>query len=229
MSTDPGQHGAPRYYRPGPSSGTYPQYPQNPYPQGWTPGAAPAPYPQQAAPQWNATGGAGREAPPAGLGREPAGRVPRPRQVLTALILLLASALPFVVTGLTAMFVTVDDALLNQAGVPRDQIDQAMAQAGITMGQLNQLFRVMGAIFLVLALAHAALAVVAFLGRPGARLALAVVTGVYSLTLLLLMAASLPLFAVLVIAVAATGIALLYSAPAREWYAARRVGAASRS
>ncbi|ANY07276.1 hypothetical protein [Pseudonocardia sp. HH130630-07] len=218
MSTDPGQQGAPQYYRPGPSSGTYPQYPQNPYPQGWTPGTAPAPYPSHGPVQPS----------PAGLGPAPVRKVPRPRQVVSALILLLASVLPFVVMGVTALFVTVDDRLLDEAGVPRDQIDQAMAQTGMTMEVLNQLFRVMGGIFVVLALAYAVLAVVAFLGRSGARLTLAILTGVYGLTLLLLMAA-MPLFAVLVIAVAASGVTLLYSAPAREWYAARRTGVAGRS
>jgi hypothetical protein len=238
VSNDPGPQGPPQYYRPGPSSGTYPQYPQNPYPQGWTPGAQPAPYPQQVpdrpgdqggpgpAPQWNTT---------AGWGPPPAGTVPsgdrgpsRPRQVVTGLVLLLASTVPFLVMGITTMFVTVDDALLAESGVPRDQLDQAMGQTGITMDQLTQLFRVMGGIFLVLALVYAALAVVAFLGRSGARLTVAILTAVYGLPLLLIMAASLPLFAVLVVAVASAGVVMLYSRPANEWYASRRVGAAQR-
>ncbi|ALE72081.1 hypothetical protein AD006_08720 [Pseudonocardia sp. EC080610-09] len=230
VSNDPGQQGPPQYYRPGPSSGAYPQYPQNPYPQGWTPGMQPAPYPQQApdqagqagqAPQWNTAGGWG-PAPSGG------GKVVRPRQVLTGLILLIAATVPFLVMGITTMFLTVDDALLDESGIPRDQLDQAMAQAGITMDQLTQLFRVMGGIFLVLALVYAALAVVAFLGRPGARLTVAILTGVYGLPLLLIMASSLPLFAVLVVAVASAGVVMLYSRPANEWYASRKVGAAQR-
>ena len=226
VSNDPGQQGAPQYYRPGPSSGSYPQYPQNPYPQGWTPGAQPAPYPQQpsgTAPQWNSGN------PPAGLGPRPAGRLSRPGHVLTALILLLAAALPFVVMGVAAMVTPVDASMLDQAGVPRAEMDAVLAQAGMTFEQLAQMVRVMGGIFLALALLYAVLAVVAFLGTGGARLAIAVLTGVYGLPLLLMMAATLPAFAVLVLAVASTGVALLYSRPAKEWYASRKVGAAQRS
>ncbi|MBP2365657.1 hypothetical protein [Pseudonocardia parietis] len=242
MSNDPGQQGTPQYYRPGPSSGTYPQYPQNPYPHGWTPGTPPAPYPQQVpggsdpqqagpqpGPQWNTTGGGGWGNPPAGLGQTPAAKAPRPRQLVTALIMLLAAALPFVLMGVAAMVTPVDESMLEQAGIPRAEYEAMMTQAGMTFDQLAQMVRVMGAVFLVLALIYAALAVVAFLGAGGARLALAVLTGVYGLPLLLMMAPTLPLFGVLVVAVAAAGVVLLYSRPAKEWYAARKVGAAQRS
>ncbi|MBC3189584.1 hypothetical protein H7X46_00695 [Pseudonocardia sp. C8] len=224
MSNDPGEQGTPRYYRPGPSSGTYPQYPQNPYPHGWTPGAPPPPFPAPPAGQtrWNAAGDA-----PAGTGR-PQGRVARPPQVVTALVLLLAAALPFVLMGVAAMLTPVDESVLNQAGIPRAELDAMMAQAHVTFAQLTQMVRVMGGIFLVLALAYGALAVVAFLGRGGARLALAVLTGVYGLPLLLMTAPTLPWFAVLVVAVAAGGVVLLYGRPASEWYAARKAGAGQR-
>ncbi|MFP5069439.1 hypothetical protein ACLFMI_07215 [Pseudonocardia nantongensis] len=233
-----------RYYRPGPSSGHYPQYPQNPYPQGWTPGAVPAPPPpsgQDASPQQGQTpSGQPRygqqpygqqqygqaqygQAPPAGLGQGGGARVPRPGQVTTALILLIVATLPFVLMGVTAMFATVDDELLNQAGIPRAEVDAMMAQAGLTLDQLTQAIRVMGGMFLVLAAVYAALAVVAFLGRPGARIALVVLTAVYGLPLLLMMAPTLPLFAVAVLALAAAGLWLLFSPPARTWYASRAV------
>ena len=233
VSTDPGRGDppTPQYYRPGPSSGSYPQYPQNPFPQGWTPGTSPGPYPQQpapAGPQWNTsdTGGSG---PPAGLGRTPPATAPRPRQLVLGLILLLAAALPFVLMGVAAMVTPVDESILDQAGIPRAELDALMAQAGMSFEQLAQMVRVMGAIFLALALVYAVLAVVAFRGAGGARLALAVLTGVYGLPLLLMMAPTLPLFAVLVLAVAAFGLVQLYSRPAKEWYAARKVGAAQRS
>lgn len=236
VSNDPGRDGptsAQQYYRPGPSSGSYPQYPQNPYPQGWTPGAAPAPDPQQpadpAAPQWNTSGESGWGGPPAGLGQSPSARASRPRQVVTGLILLLAAALPFVLMGVAAMVTPIDESVLDQAGIARGEFEAMMSQAGMTFDQVAQMIRVMGGVFLVLALIYAALAVVAFLGRGGARLALAVLTGVYGLPLLLMMAPTLPIFAVLVMAVAATGVVLLYSRPAKEWYAARKVGAAQRS
>ncbi|MEV1294999.1 hypothetical protein [Pseudonocardia sp. NPDC049635] len=228
MSSNPGEQGAPQYYRPGPSTGHYPQYPQNPYPNGWTP-AAPAPA-QQPGPQWN-TGSApqGWGQPPAGLAPGGTAPVARPRQVVTALILLIAAALPFVLMGATAMAAEIDQAALDQAGVPRAELESVMAQAGVTMDQLTQLVRVMGGVFLVLALVYAALAVVAFLGRPGARLALAVLTAVYGLPLLLLMAPSIPVFAVAILAIASTGVVLLYGRAAKEWYASRKVGAARRA
>lgn len=222
VSNDPGQQGTPQYYRPGPSSGHYPQYPQNPYPQGWTPGALPPPPPgQDAAPQYGQQP-YGQQSP-AGLGEGGAAPVPRPRQVTTALILLIAATLPFVLMGVTAMFATVNDELLNQAGIPRAEVDAMLTQAGLTLEQLTQAVRVMGGVFLVLAAVYAALAVVAFLGRPGVRIALVVLTVVYGLPLLLMMAPTLPLFPVAVLALAATGLWLLFSAPAKAWYASRAV------
>ncbi|WP_224389218.1 SurA N-terminal domain-containing protein [Pseudonocardia sp. ICBG1293] len=245
MSSDPGQHDAPQYYRPGPSTGRYPQYPQNPYPNGWHGGSTPPASPQQApaaptpapqpgpgrqagqGPQWNA--GSGWGPPPAGLGSGPQGRPARPRQVLSALIVLVAAALPFVVMGIGAMFATITDAVLDDTGIPRADIDAALAQTGLTMDQLTQFVRVMGGVFLVLGLVWIALAVVAFLGAGGARIALAVLAGVYGIPLLLLMAPTLPLFAVLVVVLSVAGVALLYGPAAKEWYATRRLGAASRS
>ncbi|MBN9737278.1 hypothetical protein PP1_019905 [Pseudonocardia sp. P1] len=241
VSNDPGQQGPPQYYRPGPSSGAYPQYPQNPYPQGWTPGMQPAPYPQQApdqagqAPQWNTAG-----AQPAGL--TPSGRreVTRPRQVVSALILLIASALPFVFFGIAALLVPLDGTVLNddllaQAGMPRPEFETMLAQAGMTatefLDAVGVAMRVFGAVVLVLGLAYIGLGVAAFRGSAGARLSAAIVTGVFGLVLflfLMLAGREALLFAVLVLAVAAGGITLLYSAPAKEWYASRRVGAAQR-
>ncbi|MEQ3550420.1 hypothetical protein WIS52_08050 [Pseudonocardia nematodicida] len=228
MSSESGHHG-PQYYRPGPSSGHYPQYPQNPYPTGGgpTPGAGrPAgfgPDPQQQVGQWQQGWAPPAGGAPAGLGQTGTAPVPRPRQVVTSLILLLTSTVPFVFMGIQAMFMTINQALLNDAGIPRSQLAQVEA-AGITMDQLTQLFRVMGGVFVVLALVYAVVAVVAFRGRPAARLVLAILTAVYGLPLLLLMAASpLALFAVAVLALAGVGVWLLYSQPAREWYAARKV------
>ena len=244
VSNDPGQQGAPQYYRPGPSSGTYPQYPQNPYPQGWAPGTPPAPYPQQApdrqdapqagsAAQWNDTGA------PAGLSSAPAGKVARPRQVVSGLVLLLAATLPFLIFGVAALVVPLDGSILNeqtllQSGMPRADLDAMLAQSGLTMDQFLGLagatLRVMGAVTLAAALLYGLLAVVAFLGRAGARLSVAILTGVFGLVLLLLMGfGGQPLFAVLVVAVAAVGVSRLYGAPANEWYASRKVGAAQRS
>lgn len=220
VSTDPGPQDEPRYYRPGPSSGHYPQYPQNPYPHGWTPGAVPPPPPPVTGPQ---PGAPDPGSPPAGLGPGAAAPVPRPRQVVTALVLLLTASVPFVLMGVSAMVATVDDALLGQTGVPRAELDAMMARAGLTMAQLTTVVRVMGGIFVVLALAYVAVAVAAFLGRAGARITLVVLTAVYGLPLLLMTAPTLPLFAVAVVGLAATGSWLLFSPPAKVWYASRAV------
>lgn len=240
VSSDPGQHDAPQYYRPGPSTGRYPQYPQNPYPNGWHGGSTPPPSPQQApaapapqpgqgqGPQWNTASGWGP--PPAGLGSEPQGRPARPRQVVTALVALIAAAVPFVVTGIGSLFVTVNESLLNDSGIPRGEFDAALAASGMTMAQFGQAVRVMGVVFLVLALVWIALAVAAFLGAAGARIALIVLLVLYGIPLLLIMLiGGQPVFAVLVVGVAAAGVALLFGRPAKEWYAARKLGAASRS
>ncbi|MBN9754535.1 hypothetical protein Ae406Ps2_4486 [Pseudonocardia sp. Ae406_Ps2] len=229
VSSDPGQHDAPQYYRPGPSTGRYPQYPQNPYPNGWHGGSMPPPSPQQA-PAAPANTASGWGPPPAGLGSGPQGRPARPRQVVTALVALIAAAVPFVVTGIGSLFVTVNESLLNDSGIPRGEFDAALAASGMTMAQFGQAVRVMGVVFLVLALVWIALAVAAFLGAAGARIALIVLLVLYGIPLLLIMLiGGQPVFAVLVVGVAAAGVALLFGRPAKEWYAARKLGAASRS
>lgn len=223
VSNDPGPRENPSpYYRPGPSSGSYPQYPQNPYPQGWRPGAAPAPFPQQPpTPGYDPHLDTGP--PPAGLPAAGTAPVSRPRQVTSALLLLLTATLPFLLMGVTAMFATVNDELLDQAGIPRAELDAMMAQTGLTTDALTQAVRVMGGVFLVLALAYAGVAVAAFLGQAWARVVLVVLTALYGLPLLLMMAPTLPLFAVAVLALAVTGLWLLFSPPAKTWYAARAV------
>ena len=59
---------------------------------------------------------------------------------------------------------------------------------------------------------------------------LIVLLALYGLPLLAIMATSgQPVFAVLVIGIAAVGVTLLFGRPAKEWYATRKLGAASRS
>lgn len=38
---------------------------------------------------------------------------------MTALVALIAAAVPFVVTGIGSLFVTVNESLLNDSGIPR--------------------------------------------------------------------------------------------------------------
>lgn len=236
VSSDPGQHDAPQYYRPGPSTGRYPQYPQNPYPHGWHGGATPPASPQQApaapAPQPGTTAPptSGWGPPPAGLGGGPQGRPARPRQMVTALVALVAAALPFVVTGIGSLFVTFNESLLNDAGIPRGEFDAALAQSGLTMAQFGDAVRILGVVFVAMAVIWIVLAVAAFLGASWARVVLIVLLALYGLPLLAIMGTSgQPMFAVLVIGIAAVGVTLLFGRPAKEWYATRRLGAASRS
>ncbi|MFP5019679.1 hypothetical protein [Pseudonocardia phyllosphaerae] len=232
MSTEPGQDeqpSTPQYYRPGPSSGTYPQYPQNPYPNGWAPGTSPAPYPQQPspAPQAPAPEQAPHQQPsgpypawPGGTGSSPQPAT-RPTQVRLALVLLLLSALPFVLMGVVAMRTTIDQATLDGSGIPRALAEQALTNSGFTFEALTTAVRVMGGVFVVLALVYAVVAFVAFRGSSGARFVLVVLTVVYGIPLLLMMAPTLPSFAVAILALAAVGIWLLFTPAARTWYDAR--------
>lgn len=149
---------------------------------------------------------------------------------MTGLVLLLAAALPFMPMSVAALVTPVEESSLNQAGVPEAELEAMMAQAGMTFEELVGLVRVMGGVVLVLALMYAVLAVVAFRGAARARLALAVLTGLNGLPLLLITAASpASLFGMLTVAVAAVGVVQLYSRPATQWYVARKGRGALRS
>jgi len=223
-----GAPGGPAYYRPGPSSGYYPQYPQNPF----GPGSEGRPLPQFSA---------GHPAParqehvtypyggpfPAGTGPQfvgQSGPAPsRPRSMVTALVLLLVPPVFFLAGGLAIALVPFDlNALPPEAGV-----QQALAQSGLTAERLLSFMRIFGVVVAVLALIYGVLAVVSFVGKLGALVTLTVLTVLFDLFLLLtlLSAAANPAGAILPMILLATSVAgvwLMFSAPARAWFAAKR-------
>lgn len=217
----------PAYYRPGPSSGYYPQYPQNPYGPGSS-GVPPqfsAGYPA-ARPQENVTYPYGGPFP-AGTGPQYAGRTGapggRPRNVVTAFVLLLVPPVLFLLVGLVLTLTPLTPDMIP----PEAGIEEALAGSGLTMDQLLSAMRTFGAVLAVLALVYAALAVVAFLGKLGALITLTVLTVLFDLFWLLALVSSVanPLGAILPVIVLGTsvaGVALMFSAPARAWFAGQR-------
>ena len=232
--TSDGQAGdAPVYYRPGPSSGHYPQYPQNPYggqaygnhPYGrqisgrpeTTPAPPPAGYPQPYPPS-----------SPQPYGQAPAGRprdgaVPRPAPVTAALVLFLVPAALFLIGGLGLAFAPITPEMLSA----QPEVDQALAQSGLSMTQFLSFVRTAGAIFAVGAAVYGLLAVVAWLGKFGALVGLTVLTAVFDLFWLVALLGSLgdpvgALVPLVVIALSVGGLVLMYQPPVRAWFTAQR-------
>lgn len=213
----------PAYYRPGPSSGYYPQYPQNPYGGGRTPSYAQPQYGQPAVPPQY---GQAPYAQP-GYGGAPgtgwAGPVSRPPTMIVSLVLLLLAALPFLVGGLAVSIAPLTEEMFP----PEAGLEQLQAQAGIGFAEIVSLFRTLGVVMAVLAAVYMVLAVVAFTGRAGARLALTVLTVLFGLFLLVALVGSLgnPLslaVPLLVLVASVAGVALMFGAPAKAWFASRR-------
>ncbi len=217
----------PAYYRPGPSSGYYPQYPQNPYGPGSS-GVPPqfsAGYPP-AGRQENVTYPYGGPFP-AGTGPQFAGQAgaagKRPANVVTAFLLLLVPPALFLVVGLVLTLTPLTPDMFP----PETGIAEALTASGLTMDQLLSAMRTFGAVLAVLAVLYAVLAVVSFLGKLGALITLTVLTALFDLfwLLALLSAATNPLGAILPVIVLGTsiaGVVLMFSAPARAWFAAKR-------
>lgn len=223
---DGGASGGPAYYRPGPSSGYYPQYPQNPF----GPGSEGRPLPQFSA-GYPATGGHEQVTYPYG-GPFPAGTGPqfvggpapsRPRSMITALVLLLVPPVFFLVGGLAIALAPFDlNSLPPEAGV-----QQALAQSGLTAERLLSLMRIFGVVVAVLALLYAVLAVVSFVGKLGALVTLTVLTVLFDLFLLLTLVSAVanPAGAILpflLLAASVAGVWLMFSGPVRAWFAAKR-------
>lgn len=222
------------YNSSGPSTGHYPQYPQNPYgPQagGWY-GAPQQPYPQPyappqyAPPQQAGYGGTdvygGWSPPPAGMVAEP--EAPRrPRSVALGMVLMILAALPFLILGILGTTVP----LTRDMFPPELGLDALLAQSALTFEQLVDAVRVLLAFIALLALAYIVLAVVAFTGRNWARVTATVLTAVFAVVMLLNLPGVLgnPSALVLVLAPVVLGIAgvlLMRSAQASAWFASRR-------
>lgn len=232
------------YYRPGPSSGHYPQYPQNPYggrpygshPYGQqvygqpgTPAQAPQPgyqqnpYPQAYPPPQGQPAGFPQQPGPDAWGRPQPGAVLRPRSVTVALVLFLLPAALFLVGGLAMAFAPITPEMLSA----QPQVDEALARSGLSMTQFLSFLRTAGAVVAFGAAVYALLAVVAYLGKFGALVGLTVLTVLFDLFWLVALLGSLaaPAGAVvplLILLVSVGGLVLMYQAPAREWFTAQR-------
>jgi len=162
---------------------------------------------------------------PAGLGGPEAAPPPkRPGSMHLALLLVVVSALPYLLIGLAAIVVA------GQAATALSPDDLArLEQLGVDVGQV---MRTTGAVILAVALAYVLLGVLAWTGRRWARALLAATT----VGFVLMVAASvlaagsqgLPLdgASILVLAVplivALAGLALMFGGAARDWFARRR-------
>lgn len=160
--------------------------------------------------------------PPAGLGGDaapPPAR--RPGSVHLALVLLLLSALPYLLIGLLAFAAAGD----IQSVVPPEALPQL--PPGV---DLEQLVRTTGAVILGVTLVFLLLAVLAWTGRGWARALAAAMVGGFALMVLASVAAAqgavLDPTGLVVLAVpvllAATGAGLMFGSTARAWFSRPR-------
>jgi hypothetical protein len=164
-------------------------------------------------------------APPAGLGPgdgvEPARR---PGSVTLALVLLVVSVLPYLLVG----FLAVAAAGTVESAMPPDQLAQ-LQQVGV---DVEQVVRATGVLLLGVALIYLVLAVLAFTGRRWARALLAAMTAGFVLMAFASVAAAssqglaIDGGSLLVIGgpalLAVVGVALMFGAAARAWFARSR-------
>jgi len=161
---------------------------------------------------------------PAGLGPEADLPPKRPGSMHLALLLVVVSALPYLLIGLAAV------AIAGQAATALSPEDLAQLEGlGVDVAQV---LRTTGAVILAVALAYVLLGVLAWTGRRWARALLAATTVGFVLMVAasVLAAGSQGLAldggSVLVLAVplvvALAGLALMFGGPARDWFARRR-------
>jgi hypothetical protein len=219
VSTPSDPSDQPRYdpYSGGPSSGQYAQYPQNPYGTGSS--GTPYGY-QQQAPQPYAYNPYGQQQPGPGAYDPEPEAVRRPGAMVGALVLLVVSALPFLVFGVLGLFVPI-----TQAQFPAELgLDALLTQYNVTFDQFLQAVRLIVALVAVLALVYIVFASLAFGGRNWARIATTVLTVIFAAFLLFNMAgagsASILVLAPVVLSVA--GVVLMFVGPSGRWFASKR-------
>jgi hypothetical protein len=215
--------------QPGPYGGSPPG--GSPYggpPYGDTPGQAPQGGPGEPPYVYNPYGNvaypASYPSAPAGLGNDEPLPVRRPRAVHLALVLTILATVPYLLVGLLATL----GASSAAAAVPPEDLAQLQA-LGV---DLEQVVRTTGTIVLVVALIFVLLAVLAWTGRTWARALAAAMAAGFVLMVGVVVAgaasqgvatdgASL-LLLVLPVGLALAGVALLFGAAAREWFAGAR-------
>jgi hypothetical protein len=202
----PGQYGEPsgyggQYGQQGQAYGAQGGYVYNPY------GTTPSTY-------------------PAGLGTDDSEPAKRPGIMILSLVLLLLSALPWLVGGVAALVTPVDVGALPPS-VTEEQLEQAGVTADELLSLMRDLVRVVGGAFLVLALLYVLFAVLAFMGRNWARIVLTIMTVLFALPLLAFSAfvgtAGDPVGLVFVLAITAASVGgtILLFVPAASRYFSR--------
>lgn len=193
-------------------------------PYGATPyddGAAQPPYVYN--PYGNVSYPSSYPVPPAGLGQDDAApAVRRPGSVHLALGLLLVSALPYLFIGL----LLVTGAGAGVAELPPEQLRQ-LQELGVDPAQL---VRTAGTLLLAVALVFLLIAVLAWTGRRWARGLLAALTAGFVLLLVasFVAAGGIPVdgaslvVGLLPLVLAVVGVALMFGAGARAWFARPR-------
>lgn len=161
---------------------------------------------------------------PAGLGREPVQPPRRPGSLHLALLLVVLSAVPYLLIGL---FGVVGAGQTTAALPPEDQAQ--LQQLGV---DLAQVIRITGFVILAVALGFLLLGVLAWGGRRWARALLAATAAGFTLMVVASLVAAgsqgLPLDAAsgavlaapLILALA--GVGLMFAPAARDWFARRR-------
>jgi hypothetical protein len=225
---DPGRSGPGGYGDQPPYPGQYggQQAPGQPYPgQQYGQQYGQQPYPEQQG-QYGAPAGGGypynpyASQYPAGLDDAGPSPAPRPGIMVLSLVLLILSALPFLVGGVLLLLLQLD----ADTFPPEFGVDEALADAQLTFDTFLSAIRVVGAIMLVLALLYVTFAVLAFVGRNWARIVLTVMSVLFTLLLLLAVVggASDPvslIFTLLVLGAVVAGTVLLYLRASNQFFA----------
>ena len=206
-------------YRPDDGPRSDPPYPaQRPY--GPTPYDEPGALPHVYNPYGNVSYPATYPAAPAGLGPDhPVAPARRPGSVHLALVLMLLSALPYLLIGLLAFAGAGDIA----AAVPPEALPQLPPGT-----DLASLVRTTGAVMLGVVVVFLLLAVLAWSGRGWARALAAAMVGGFALMVLASVASTaavgaLPVLLLVVpVLLAAAGVALLFGSAARAWFSRPR-------
>jgi hypothetical protein len=169
---------------------------------------------------------------PAGLGTEDSEPAKRPGIMILSLVLLVLSALPWLIGGVAALVAPVDVGALPPS-VTEEQLEQAGVTADELVSLMRDLVRVVGGAFLVLALLYVLFAVLAFMGRNWARIVLTIMTVLFALPLLAFSAfvgtAGDPVGLVFVLAITAASIGgtiLLFVPAASRYFSSARASRA---
>jgi hypothetical protein len=144
----------------------------------------------------------------------------RPGTVIGALVVLVLSALPFLVFGVAGLFVPITQDMFP----PELGLDALLTQYNVSFAEFLQAVRLIVGLVAVLALAYIGCAVAAFLGSRGGRIGVTVLTVIFVGFLLLNVVGAGSATAVVLVPalLAVLGVVLLFLRPSADWFASRR-------